>query len=75
VAIRKEVATMIKLKVNRKDHAVDVSPDTPLPWMLRENLGLTGTKFGYGMALCGARTVQHAKWGEVARIANMRLDQ
>ncbi|HEY8133836.1 MAG TPA: (2Fe-2S)-binding protein [Thermoanaerobaculia bacterium] len=48
---------MIKLKVNRKDHAVDVSPDTPLLWVLRENLGLTGTKFGCGMALCGACTV------------------
>jgi aerobic-type carbon monoxide dehydrogenase small subunit (CoxS/CutS family) len=48
---------MIKLKVNRKDHAVDVTPDTPLLWVLRENLGLTGTKFGCGMALCGACTV------------------
>jgi aerobic-type carbon monoxide dehydrogenase small subunit (CoxS/CutS family) len=57
MAIRKEVATMIKLKVNRKDHAVDVTPDTPLLWVLRENLGLTGTKFGCGMALCGACTV------------------
>jgi aerobic-type carbon monoxide dehydrogenase small subunit (CoxS/CutS family) len=57
VAIREEVDTMIKLKVNRKDHAVDVNPDTPLLWVLRENLGLTGTKFGCGMALCGACTV------------------
>ena len=48
---------MIKLKVNRKDHSVDVNPDTPLLWVLRENLGLTGTKFGCGMALCGACTV------------------
>src|SRR5438094_7935137 len=48
---------MVKLKVNRKDHAVDVSPDTPLLWVLRETLGLTGTKFGCGMALCGACTV------------------
>jgi isoquinoline 1-oxidoreductase subunit alpha len=48
---------MIKLKVNRKDFTVDVSPDTPLLWVLRENLGLTGTKFGCGMALCGACTV------------------
>jgi isoquinoline 1-oxidoreductase alpha subunit len=48
---------MLKLKVNRKDHAVDVSPDTPLLWVLRETLGLTGTKFGCGMALCGACTV------------------
>src|SRR5712691_1755250 len=48
---------MVQLKVNRKDYAVDVSPDTPLLWVLRETLGLTGTKFGCGMALCGACTV------------------
>jgi aerobic-type carbon monoxide dehydrogenase small subunit (CoxS/CutS family) len=48
---------MVKLKVNRKDRAVDVSPDTPLLWVLRETLGLTGTKFGCGMAQCGACTV------------------
>ena len=48
---------MIKLKVNRKAQSVDVNPDTPLLWVLRENLGLTGTKFGCGMALCGACTV------------------
>jgi isoquinoline 1-oxidoreductase alpha subunit len=45
---------MIKLKVNGKERAVDVSPDTPLLWVVRESLGLTGTKFGCGMALCGA---------------------
>jgi isoquinoline 1-oxidoreductase alpha subunit len=48
---------MIKLKVNGKEHAVDVSPDTPLLWVLRETLGLTGTKFGCGMAQCGACTI------------------
>jgi isoquinoline 1-oxidoreductase alpha subunit len=48
---------MINLKVNKKDYAVDVSPDTPLLWVLRETIGLTGTKFGCGMALCGACTV------------------
>jgi isoquinoline 1-oxidoreductase alpha subunit len=48
---------MIKFKVNEKDCSVDVSPDTPLLWVLREKLGLTGTKFGCGMALCGACTV------------------
>jgi aerobic-type carbon monoxide dehydrogenase small subunit (CoxS/CutS family) len=48
---------MLELKVNGKDHAVDVSPDTPLLWVLRETLGLTGTKYGCGMALCGACTV------------------
>jgi aerobic-type carbon monoxide dehydrogenase small subunit (CoxS/CutS family) len=45
------------LKVNRKDHAIDVSPDTPLLWVVRESLGLTGTKFGCGMAQCGACTL------------------
>ena len=48
---------MIELKVNRKACAVDVPPDTPLLWVLRETLGLTGTKFGCGMAQCGACTV------------------
>src|SRR5919106_1255638 len=48
---------MIKLRVNRKEYAVNVSADTPLLWVLRETLELTGTKFGCGMALCGACTV------------------
>jgi len=48
---------MISLKINGKERSVDVSPDTPLLWVLRENLQLTGTKFGCGMALCGACTV------------------
>jgi isoquinoline 1-oxidoreductase alpha subunit len=56
---------MVKLKVNGTDHTVEVSPDTPLLWVLRESLGLTGTKFGCGMAQCGACTV-HVD-GEAAR--------
>ncbi len=48
---------MIKLNVNGKTVAVDAEPDMPLLWALRENLQLTGTKFGCGMALCGACTV------------------
>ena len=48
---------MISLKVNGKSYAVEVTPDTPLLWVIRENLGLTGTKFGCGMSLCGACTV------------------
>ena len=48
---------MISLNVNGKQHNVDVSPDTPLLWVLRDTLGLTGTKFGCGMAQCGACTV------------------
>lgn len=47
----------LKLSVNRKEHVVAVRPDTPLLWVIREDLGLTGTKFGCGMSLCGACTV------------------
>jgi isoquinoline 1-oxidoreductase alpha subunit len=45
------------IKVNGKIHNVDVDDDTPLLWVLRDVLGMTGTKFGCGMALCGACTV------------------
>ena len=48
---------MISLTVNGTSQRVDVSPDTPLLWVLRDHLGLTGTKYGCGMALCGACTV------------------
>jgi len=48
---------MISLKVNGKAYRVDLPSDTPLLWVLRESLGLTGTKFGCGMALCGVCTV------------------
>lgn len=48
---------MISLEVNGKKYEVDVRPDTPLLWVIRERLGLTGTKYGCGMALCGACTV------------------
>ncbi len=48
---------MITLTVNGKKQSVDISPDTPLLWVLRDNLGLTGTKYGCGMGLCGACTV------------------
>lgn len=47
----------VKLNVNGTEHTVAVQPDTPLLWVIRENLGLTGTKFGCGMSLCGACTV------------------
>ena len=46
------------LKVNGQSHQVDVLPDTPLLWVLRDNLQLIGTKFGCGIAQCGACTVQ-----------------
>ena len=45
------------LKVNGTERTVDVDPNMPLLWVIRETLGLTGTKFGCGMALCGACTV------------------
>ena len=48
---------MINLKVNGKDYNVDVDPSTPILWVLRDALELTGTKFGCGMAQCGACTV------------------
>ncbi len=48
---------MIPLVVNGKEHKVDVSPDMPLLWVLRDVMGMTGTKYGCGMALCGACTV------------------
>jgi len=48
---------MVKLVVNGKPVEVDVEPDTPLLWVLRDRLGLTGTKFGCGIAQCGACTV------------------
>lgn len=48
---------MVSLKVNGQAHSVDVDDDTPLLWAIRDNLGLTGTKFGCGVAQCGACTV------------------
>src|SRR4029450_8499069 len=48
---------MIELVVNGKSHSVDVNPEMPLLWVLRDVLGLTGAKYGCGMALCGACTV------------------
>ena len=48
---------MARLNVNGKDRDFDAEPDTPLLWVLREQLGLTGTKYGCGIAQCGACTV------------------
>jgi len=48
---------MIELVVNGTSHSVDVTPEMPLLWVLRDVIGLTGTKYGCGMALCGACTV------------------
>lgn len=49
--------TAIILTVNDKEYTVDASPETPLLWVLRDSLGLTGTKFGCGKGLCGSCTV------------------
>jgi isoquinoline 1-oxidoreductase subunit alpha len=46
-----------QVKVNGRVHGVDVLPDTPLLWVIRDTIGLTGTKFGCGIAQCGACTV------------------
>jgi isoquinoline 1-oxidoreductase alpha subunit len=48
---------MARLTVNGKSHEVNVEPDTPLLWVLREQIGLTGSKYGCGIAQCGACTV------------------
>ena len=48
---------MVKLRVNGQEHSFDGDTSMPLLWYLRDELGLTGTKFGCGMALCGACTV------------------
>jgi isoquinoline 1-oxidoreductase alpha subunit len=49
--------TAIRLIVNGRTHTLEVAPDTPLLWVLRETLGLTGTKYGCGAGLCGGCTV------------------
>ena len=63
---------MPKLTVNNKSYLVDAEPDTPLLWVLREELGLTGTKFGCGGGHCGACTV-HVN-GEAVRSCQLRID-
>ena len=62
---------MVTLRVNGKAHTVDVPPDMPLLWVLRDVIGLTGTKFGCGVALCGACTV-HVD-GDAVRSCSMPL--
>jgi len=63
---------MIRLIVNGEARDVDADPDTPLLWALRDHFGLTGTKFGCGVALCGACTV-HVD-GEAMRSCSVPLD-
>jgi isoquinoline 1-oxidoreductase alpha subunit len=52
---------VFKLKINGETKTVEADPSTPLLWVLRDNLGLVGTKFGCGMAMCGACTVHLGK--------------
>src|SRR3974390_2010583 len=54
----KECAMALAINVNGITHSIDVDGDTPLLWVLRDVLGMTGTKFGCGLGLCGACTVQ-----------------
>jgi len=61
----------LKLQVNRKDYSVSVHPDTPLLWVIRDDLGLTGTKYGCGKRLCGACTVHMD--GEAVRSCGTRV--
>ena len=56
---------LLKLQINNRSYETDVEEDTPLLWVLRDNLGLVGTKFGCGIAQCGACTVHLA--GEAVR--------
>ena len=60
-----------KLKVNGKEHSVDVEPDTPLLWVIREQIGLTGTKYGCGVAQCGACSV-HVN-GQITRSCSVPI--
>jgi isoquinoline 1-oxidoreductase alpha subunit len=62
---------MTTITVNGKTHEVNVEPDTPLLWVLREQVGLTGTKYGCGIAACGACTV-HID-GQAVRSCSMPL--
>jgi isoquinoline 1-oxidoreductase alpha subunit len=60
------------LKINGKQYTVDADPSTPMLWVLRDNLNMTGTKFGCGIALCGACTI-HMN-GEAVRSCQVPLE-
>jgi isoquinoline 1-oxidoreductase subunit alpha len=52
-----ELSSMFSLSINGKTHDLDIEPETPMLWVLRDEIGLTGTKFGCGIAQCGACTI------------------
>ena len=62
-----------KLSINGKPYSVEVAPDTPLLWVLRDHLGLTGTKYGCGLGVCGSCTV-HLD-GEATRSCQTAVSQ
>src|SRR5450755_3817132 len=64
---------MLHLSINGKRHEVDVEPDTPLLWVIRDTVGMTGTKYGCGVAQCGACTV-HVD-GIATRSCGMQVSQ
>ncbi len=64
---------MARLSVNGQSYDLDVAPDTPLLWVLRENVGLTGTKYGCGISQCGACTVQIN--GEAVRSCSLPVSE
>jgi isoquinoline 1-oxidoreductase alpha subunit len=66
---------MTTLRINDQEHELDVPDDMPLLWVLRDVVGLTGTKFGCGVALCGACTVQldGLRYGPASRPARQQL--
>ena len=63
----------ITLTVNGQQRTVDVEPDTPLLWVLRDTLGLTGTKFGCGRALCGSCTVHIVNGNETTAVRSCAM--
>src|SRR6266576_1700546 len=69
----RERTLMTKLNINGSTREVEVEPDTPLLWVIREQVGLTGTKYGCGVAQCGACSV-HIN-GEVRRSCSIRLSE
>jgi isoquinoline 1-oxidoreductase alpha subunit len=69
----RERTLMAKLNINGRVHDVQVEPETPLLWVIREQVGLTGTKYGCGIAQCGACSV-HIN-GEVTRSCSVRVGE